>query len=209
MGTMEQNNLYQFTSKPNGTERITEFLEDNFISLGWPGIGNLEDVSREELKSRLASVCEYKGQQLVDEVNALSEFVHTMQDGDYVLVADNNKVHLGDVGDYYYVEPSDTPEEGMGHRRGVTWLASIPRVELNAAVQELLEHRDPIVRFNQPFSNSQLDRWISHTKGDVLKTIQVDPETIGEALDILKQAMRSEDADRRERAAIAILQYAK
>jgi hypothetical protein len=80
---------------------------------------------------------------------------------------------------------------------------------IDEALHGWLAFRESIVRFNQPFSDSQLDRWISHTKGDVPKTIQVDPETIGEALDILKQAMRSEDADRRERAAIAILQYAK
>ncbi|MDF2669289.1 MAG: hypothetical protein K0R67_1595 [Paenibacillus sp.] len=191
---------------------MAEFLKDNFVCIGWPGIGDLEKASKEQLKDRLSSKYGYQGQELANRLGAVSAFVHTMQDGDYVLVADQDWVHLGDVGDYYYAEQFDTEEDGMCHRRGVTWLTSIPKVELNAEVQELLRHRGTITKFKHPLPIAQLDRWVTNAQGITQVTGKpgyVDAKTVEEALNILKAALRSEDADRRERAAAAILQYAK
>jgi predicted Mrr-cat superfamily restriction endonuclease len=205
-------NLFQMKSKPHGIERMAEFLKDNFVCIGWPGIGDLGHVDKEELEDRLAQVYKYQGQELANQLEAVSAFVHTMQDGDYVLVADNDCVHLGDVGDYYYIEEFDTQEDGTCHRHGVTWLTSIPRSELNAEVQELLRQSGTITKFEHPFSMAQLERWSSNHEGIAPmtgKTSNVDPQTIEEALQILKKALRSEDADRRERAAVAILQFAR
>ncbi|MDT3426701.1 hypothetical protein J2Z22_002235 [Paenibacillus forsythiae] len=44
--------LYQMSSRPGGTERISSFLEDNFVCMGWPGIGDLEHTGSEELRER-------------------------------------------------------------------------------------------------------------------------------------------------------------
>jgi hypothetical protein len=105
----------------------------------------------------------------------------------------------------------------MCHRRGVTWLNRIPLTELNAEVQELLQHSGQLAQFMQAVETTGLERWVPRNSGmtdtpTVKPTVQtgsVDPETIERALAVLTEALYSDDAERRERAASAILQYAK
>jgi predicted Mrr-cat superfamily restriction endonuclease len=206
-------NLYQVKSNPQGIERMAEFLRDNYISIGYPGIGDLDDIGPNELKERLAQAYEYERQELLERADELVTFVQEMQDGDYVLVAENDSVYLGDVGDYYYVDASDSMEDGLCHRRGVTWLQCIPRSDLNEYVYELLSYPGAIKKFEYPISYAQLERGIEPKtmekgRGSGDDHALVDRQTINEALAILQEAMRSDDADRRERAATAILQYA-
>lgn len=211
-------NLFRVKSNPQGIDRMAEFLKDNFICIGWPRIGDLDNSSEDEIKKRLAEMYGLSDEELADRLEEVCMFVHIMQDGDYVLVAaeETGSVYLGDLGDYYYVEDADPAavEEGMCHRRGVTWLNGIPRLELNVQVQEFLERGEAVAKFMQPLAASQLDRWASKLAGqaaDVVvgSPVLVDPRLIEEALEILKQALRSDDVERRERAAAAILQYAK
>ncbi|WP_239616291.1 hypothetical protein [Cohnella mopanensis] len=208
-------NLYQVKSNPLGIERMAGFLKDNYISIGYPGIGDLDNISPNELKERLTQAYEYEGQELLNGVDELSAFVNEMQDGDYVLVSENDSVYLGDVGDYYYVDASDSVEDGLCHRRGVTWLQCIPRSELNDYVREFLGYPGAIKKFEYPISYAQLERGIEPQTMEKARSpvddhahVHVDQQTIDEALAIMKEAMRSDDADRRERAAAAILQYA-
>jgi len=227
--------LYQMKSNPLGHDRIEQFLRDNFVSIGFPGIGDLESLGRAALEERLRQAYPGQEQKLNEWVHELRAFVHEMQDGDHLLVAHEEIVYLGDVGDYYYVEAFDSETEGTCHRRGVTWLAAIRRAELNAKVLELLDLPGAIARFQYSYSAAQLKPFVLNGSTEKIapvpelatspcppltsvpvdkQTIEearlaVDKQTIEEALSILKQAMSCEDAERRERAAIAILQYAK
>ncbi|WP_410511703.1 hypothetical protein PaeBR_16740 [Paenibacillus sp. BR2-3] len=205
-------NLFQMKSNPLGIERIAEFLEDNFVSIGLPGIGDLEVIGEAQVRARLEQVYKSNEQELMEQLKAVHLFVHMMQDGDYVLVADQDFVHLGDLGDYFYHDPSDMPDNGMCHRRGVTWLTRIPRAEMNSEVQELLSQPQMITRFKYPIDRARLDSWSSNLLKSAPiteRSVHVDDITIEEALQVLKEALRSGDTERRERAAIAILQYAK
>ncbi|TVY01421.1 hypothetical protein [Cohnella terricola] len=205
-------NLYAIKPESLGIDRMKEFLKDNFVSIGYPGLGDLEKTSKEEIQGRLADVSEVKGYELVQSLEEIEMFVHRMQDGDYVLVPDSEFVYLGDVGDYFYVESSDSDDDGTCHRRGVTWLKSVPLYEMNAFVREWLAGSFGIAGY--PFSTTRLEEWIlpllaGAEPNAAEPAATVDPDTIREALDILKQALRSEDPDRRERAAAAILRYAR
>lgn len=193
---------------------MTEFLRDNFVAIGYPDIGDLEYISKDELKDRLTQVYKYEGKEMANRLEELSTFVHVMQDGDYLLVEQEEWVHLGDLGDYYYIDQFDNADNFMCHRRGVTWLKSVMRLELVKELQLFLDEPGAIARFKRPVSKEELEHWISKPKEIALETetgtpITVDSKTIEQALEILREAMGSADSDRRERAAIAILQFAK
>ncbi|MEK4350122.1 hypothetical protein [Paenibacillus sp. FSL R5-0475] len=205
-------NLFQMGSKPLGTERITAFLEDNYVSIGYPGIGDLENISKVDLRDRMIHTYQYSELELTEHIQAIQLFVHTMQDGDYVLVCDGDWVHLGDLGDYFYNELFDAPDIGTCHRRGVTWLKSLPITDLNAGIKEFLSDSGVVKQYKGPMPSARVDLWItgsSDSEQAVSNRMHVDEETLSMALDILKEALVSENAERRERAAIAILQYAK
>jgi predicted Mrr-cat superfamily restriction endonuclease len=210
-------NLFQMKSKPHGIERLPLFLKDNFVCIGWPGIGNLDNVSTAELEQRLTQAYDQPERDLAGPLSEISCFAQTMQDGDYVLIADEDGVYLGDVGDYYYVEPYDNIDDGMCHRRGVTWLNRIPRAALNLKVQEWLQHSGTIEQFEQAVEAAGLDSWIPNRFGFAdtpaakppVQQVSVDPDTVARALAVLNEALSCDNAERRERAAIAILQYAR
>lgn len=182
-------NLFHMKSDFNGTSRISEFLQENFVSFSGSGIVSSENVSQE-----------------------MMTFVYAMQDGDYVLIADEHDAYLGDLGDYYYIDDSAAISESMCHRRGVTWLKRTPREGLTEELQRFLNHQGAIAKFDRAVTMEQMERWLSadaDCEQNAGQRMEVDAQTVEEALEILKAAMRSEDIERRERAAIAILQYSK
>ncbi|RED65376.1 hypothetical protein [Cohnella phaseoli] len=201
--------IYSLRPIPALEGKVKQFLEDNYVSIGYPGIGDLEGADRHEIETRLADGGFAERGREAAEIDL---FVNGVQDGDYVLLENGDTVMIGDVGDYFYVESSDTGEDGTCHRRGVTWLRRIPRSELNDLVQGTLDAPGLLKLFAYPSQLAQLDRWLAPqlenkpSDGDLP---QVDRETIAEALAVLKAALRSDNPDRRERAAVAILRYAK
>ncbi len=205
--------LFQMKTSPQGVERIKGFLEDNYVCIGYPGTGDLEQAEREDLRARLLRSGISGEQNLEEAVDYLDLFVHEMQDGDYVLIADGDWVHLGDLGDYFYNNTHDNEEDGRCHRRGVTWLKSMPRRSLNSVAAELLADEALISRYQGTLPSARLELWIGDTGADMRKSdgkpAGVDEDTLALAVAVLKEALHSGDAERRERAAIAILQYAR
>lgn len=205
-------NLYRVRSELNGCDRLADYLKDNFVSIGWREVGDLEGVEPAALQAELQQTYGSERPELPRIAEELGMFVYEMQDGDIVMIADGDFVYLGDLGDYYYV---DSEDDDACHRRGVTWLNRGARAEFNSFVREWLDSEGLIAKFMQPIALAALDRWIGkwretdEQKTTERTTVRVDRQTIEEALAILRQALHSDDAKRRERAAIAILQYAK
>ncbi|MFF2482297.1 hypothetical protein [Paenibacillus sp. NPDC058071] len=195
--------------------RVEDFLEDHYICAGWPGLGDLEGAGLEEIKERLARVYGLGGGRLVEQSEELLLFNSGMQDGDYILLADdeNSRLHLGDLGDYYYVDGADHPEDGTCHRRGVTWLKSAAKEDVSPELRRQLRAvtgKRVVAKLHGSVTESMLERWftIVPESGGASAGPAVDDGTVMEALAVLKEALRSGDPERRERAAIAILRYA-
>lgn len=212
-GRTAEMNLYGVNLEQLGSGLLKPFLEDNYICAGYPGLGDLEHTDREEIGNKLLAAG-YQGQALEEAKASLDAFVNAMQDGDYVLIADEEWVYLGDLGDYFYDDLHDGAEDGTAHRRGVTWLKSIPRDAVNPSVKELLAAERRVTAYPGVLPAARIELWLgddSAGSGTVAATsaVQVDEATVAAALAVLKAALHSADAERQERAAVAILQYAK
>lgn len=192
---------------------IKSFLEENYVCAGDPVVGDLETSGKEDIRSRLAASGAYQGQELEEALGSLDTFVNVMQDGDYVLIADEEWVYLGDLGDYFYDSREESVEGGTAHRRGVTWLKSLPRTAVNSAAQALLASDQEVTRYSGVLPAARMDLWLANSSAVDGETAhspaRVDEATIAEALAVLSAALHSPDAERRERAAAAILHYAK
>lgn len=130
--------LFRISPFVQGRSRMEEFLRDCFVSMGYPGIGNLEHADEAEVSKRLNRVYGYEGTGLRRALADTSTFVHGMEDGDYVIVWTQGNVWLGDLGDYYYRDDYDSPEEATCHRRGVTWLGVLPESSLNPLLRDFV-----------------------------------------------------------------------
>ncbi|MFK0521745.1 hypothetical protein ACINKY_05985 [Paenibacillus illinoisensis] len=205
-------NLFHIQSTIHGTDRNAAFLEDNFIGIGWPATGDLEQLPAEEWDEQIGQHYAIPESELSGVIGTLQTFVNIMQDGDHVLIHNDEWVYVGDVGDYFYDDSVSIGEDSICHRRGVTWLGRIPLTEINDKVRALISNASIISAFEHPLSQAQLDPWLSRTpetETAVQHSVCVDDGTVQEALDVLKNALQSEDEELRIRAATAILQYAK
>lgn len=207
--------LFQMKAILGGVNMMEVYLEDKYVSFGWEGLGDLEQVSQKELTNRrlfeLQSTKTNQPQWL-SQWEEIHTFVYDMQDGDYVIVTNEGIAHIGDLGDYYYVHGLESAEINSCHRRGVTWLKSVPIGQLSSELQSFVNQIVNVSAYDQPTSQELIEQWISGGEQPDRKEIEVSilqEEIIQEALSILVTAMRSDDLDRRERAASAILQYAR
>lgn len=212
-----------FALKPviGGQNRIKDFIEDCFVCLYSPGIGDMERGAKEQWFQRLAEQNDFSvvgaeaecGSIDLDKRLADMEmFALTMQDGDFVLVRDGDEVHVGDLGDYYYVDHADALEDGSCHRRGVTWVKSVLYDLLPNELQKLTNEAVPVSQFDKSVTRAQMELWFSgessRTATVPMPMPEIDAAVIETAISVLTAAMSGEDAERRERAAAALLQYA-
>ncbi|MGN7412845.1 hypothetical protein [Paenibacillus sp. SAF-068] len=205
-------NLYHIQSNVHGINRVVSFLEDNYIGIAWSGTGDLEQTPPELWKEQLVEHYDLDETELARSLATLHMFANLMQDGDYVLISDDEWTYVGDIGDYYYDDSAGTEEDLICHRRGVTWLGRIPLAELNDKVQALQSDSSILAKFEYPISHAQLDRGLAisvASEAANVPTTVVDEATIQTALHVLREALHSEEEELRIRAATAILQFAK
>lgn len=205
-------NLYHIQSTVHGINRVASFLEDNYIGIAWSGTGDLEQTPPELWKEQLVQHYSLDEAELASTHATLHMFANLMQDGDYVLISDDEWTYVGDIGDYYYDDSAGTENDLICHRRGVTWLGRIPLAELNDKVQALQNDSAILAKFEYPISQAQLDRGLAVSiTAEATNSLStgVDEATIQTALQVLREALHSEEEELRIRAATAILQYAK
>ncbi|GGN97817.1 hypothetical protein [Saccharibacillus kuerlensis] len=220
-------NVFRISPFICGSSRMEAFLQDCYVSIGYPGIGNLEQVGSEEVSKQLHRVYEYAGTKLERRTDDVELFVHGMEDGDYVLVPHGGSVWLGDLGDYYYREEYDSAEEATCHRRGVTWLGVLAEEQLSPVLRAWMTDvsEGTVVQFPLPTELAGLEVFAAGVPGGLLPGVspnlpvqsgpptdavpRVNEETLHEAVKVLREALGSKDPQLRVRAAEALLRYAK
>lgn len=205
--------LFQMKDDSNGTRLMEIYLEENYVSFGWKEFKSLSNISEAEFRSKallLLNDIDGMKEEWIQQIEEIHTFVYRIQDGDYIIMESDGFVHIGDLGDYFYVDGISNKEVNTAHRRGVTWLKSVPIELISEELQTFVSQQSNISILDRLVSPELLESWLDDKKDNgYAKANLVDEQTIEQALTILKNAMHSDDFERRERAAIAILQYAK
>ncbi|MFC4812138.1 hypothetical protein [Paenibacillus sp. GCM10023250] len=199
--------LFRVMAGQEGSRGLPDFLNHHYVSCGLPGLGDLGLVGLTELGVKLRQTHGLDGRELERQLEAHWNFAHALEDGDYVVAGDGERLYLGDLGDYYYLETFDNAEERSGHRRGVTWLRRLERSELHPELAAFLGEEGESGLFGRSVAPEELERLLSPPSAAEVPPL-VDEATLREALDVLRAALRSDDPERRERAAAAIVRAA-
>lgn len=219
--------LFYIQSTVDGVNKVKNYLDDHYVGISWSVLGDLEQVSMDCVAEQLERRYELIGGELSEAVETVHTFVNLIEDGDYVVMKDEEWMYIGDVGDYYYDDSIGTSDDLICHRRGVTWLGRVPLEEINEHMQILLSESKFIAQFMLPVTQAQLDQALRGTEGAAGTALtettelaaidkltgnllaRVEQTTINTALEILERALQSENEQIRVHAAAAILQYAK
>lgn len=220
-------NLFYIQSSIGGISKVKSYLEDHYVGIPWSGLGDLEQVPTESAVEQLQRYYHLADGELSEAVETVHTFVHLIEDGDYIVMKDEEWMFIGDAGDYYYDDSIGTNDDLICHRRGVTWLGRVSLTEINKPMRTLLNEPKYIAQFMLPVTQAQLDQALRGTDGaaDTVLTettehtangtltenmsVRVEQATIEAALEVLKSALQSENEQLRVQAATAILQYAK
>ena len=141
---IKKNEVWMLRAKPHGNNRISEFLEDNIIAIGWPQIGNLSKLGKEEIRKEIISNEYYRNKydtkrKLSMAVSQVQRFVIEMNIGDYVIVPDLEDIYIGIIAsDYMYVENLDNDIEGYPHQRKVEFKLHLTRDNLDQNLRDSL-----------------------------------------------------------------------
>jgi predicted Mrr-cat superfamily restriction endonuclease len=215
--------VFQLKNRPHGINRGKLFLDEGFVCIGWPGIGDLSNTNRDDIRGRLLETYGYTGQQLGAYTGAVNAFVNTLQNEDVVLVPDGVIVHIGIVGPYYY-DPAYDNEEGMCHRRNVLWTATVAKSSLNYKVLEFVRNRGIITKFPGTFEETELDAFLTVDEDNERSPFTLverssqktagrdstfDEETLKQARLVLEEALNSTDPEIQIKAAGEILKLSK
>lgn len=205
-------NIFQIKTKPHGNERLNDFVQGEFLAIGWPGIGNLNEVSKDEVRERLDKAYDYESSRsLGNDLGNVWAFVDTMTEGDLVLFQGHvNNVYIVKVGPYEYVEKYDNAI-GMAHQRKFELIKVVKKQQLNSKVQELLRNRSAITKFKYPIEDAELDliNIDMPVQYDSNLYVDVDEEIIQKAMQILIDGLDSSSEEIRFKAAVELLRYTK
>jgi restriction system protein len=108
-------------------------LDENFVAIGWPEIGDLSKIpaSRDGFKAALAEAYNDKPGAIPVNAGVLFRFVHEMKKGDLIVYPSkpDRMVNLGVVnGEYAY---HGAPDVRYPNRRSVKWLRHMPRTDFS------------------------------------------------------------------------------
>lgn len=198
--------LYQIKSGPPGSGRLEHFLKENYVALsGGPLSSRVHESGAAERLAQPATASGNHSEEHQEipsrpgDAGALASFIlftSGMKDGDFILLDGGGDVHLGDIGEYFFDDSPEASAAGTQHRRGVTWLSRIPKTALGAQAAELVAEPAAVSAARFSWETSGLARWLPEwhpaagTAAPADHDCGVDPETIAEALDVLKQADR-------------------
>lgn len=204
-------NIFQLKTQPEGIERIQEFITENFVCIGYSRLDDLTGLEKDDIREKLNKEYNWVGSQLGNHLGIVNAFVSTMNKDDLILISEGEWVHVGKVGNYYYDEKYI--DDGMCHRRDVSWLLKVQKHQLNEYVKELLRNRSVLTKFKHPIDIAELNNLFKE-KNIELSANRNEPELIdkkklNKALAVLVAALDSESEEIRVIAANSILNYSK
>lgn len=145
-------NAWLLRPNPDGN-KIKEFVNENFIAIGWGKVGNISDLDKDEIKNKLVEEYFEKNNDKDDSqsnsddgkfahwlsraLSAVNIFVKSMNIGDLVLVPNGEDIHICEIASDYYFENENTAE-GFPHRRKVVWKRRVLRQNLTQELRSSL-----------------------------------------------------------------------
>lgn len=197
--------IFQMKTKPHGVERFREFIDEKFVCIGWPEIGDLTQVSKDEIRDRLEKTYNKTGHKLGNALGQVNTFVNTMKTGDVVIIAEKDWAYIGIVGDYTYEPRYDNQQDGMCHRRSVEWTDRIHFANLESSIQRLINNRNTICEYPESIEESGIEKIIGKKPAISKENTTKLDNLFSDALKVLEEELKSTDPERRLKAATEVL----
>lgn len=124
----------------NDNEFIEEFVEENFVAIGWKGIGDVSSLSsREDVKRKYREhYSDHSKYRAAVNTGQVYRFAHEMEEGDLLFTYDKSAriYYVGTISGEYRWNPDSNV--GYPHYCPVNWGQEIPRDHFSTPVKNTL-----------------------------------------------------------------------
>lgn len=210
---MNTRKLWLVRVNPEGNNRLKEFLQESIVAIGWPNIPDMTNLTKGDIRIALIQGTSYTGKDANLKVGLINHFVNNMNKGDWCLVPDSENIeniYIAEiVGDYHYEK--ENKKDGYPHQRKIKWLNNrepLNRYELPEEIQTSLRTQLTVADLS-----NHVELLVDYIEGnhfiygyDLEKEFQA---LVPKSLQILKNALESDDPKRRLEASIAVLNLVK
>ncbi len=143
-------NYWLLRAKPHNVDRIEEFLTQNIVAVGWPGIPDLSQLNKDILKEKLHEQYPNASNRDISlDANILNRFSNEMKIDDIIVTPTEKDVYFFKITSNYFYEISKATEnEGYPHQRNVELLKSVSRYQLIESLKKPLRTRYALADIN-------------------------------------------------------------
>ncbi|MBU3217938.1 hypothetical protein LL033_16130 [Clostridium estertheticum] len=196
--------LWLVRTNPENINRLKEFLENDIIAIGWSNLIDLTDMPKNTLLKELARN-NYSCSNV--KLGVINQFVNNIQVGDLCIIPYGNKIYLAKVTSPYYYD-STKVAEGYPHQRKVEFINKdnpISRSSLPEAVRKSLGAQNYVAHLKHRIDEFKAFLSEMETATDKIDLHESLIKLLPLALETIRNAMESDDVQRRFDASIEVL----
>lgn len=202
--------LFLVRAKAENENRIKDFLNEDIIAIGWPGLPDLTGLNKDEITKELEKVGYSTSNATVGLVN---HFVNNIRVGDLCLVPnpDNNDVYLCRIkSDYYY----NSKNNSFPHTHDVEFLNKDNPFNRNDFSEDLNKALKPLMTVADVTHRLfELEKYMDSEEGKN-KEIFIDLEKqlielLPIAIENIKQGLNSDNYEKKIYASFEVIKLLK
>ena len=198
------NDLWLVRTNPEKTNRLKEFLDNDIIAIGWSNLLDLHDMPKSTILTEL-----YENNYSCSNVKlgVINHFVNNIQIDDLCIIPYGDKVYLAKVISSYYYDATKV-DDGYPHQRKVEFINKdnpISRASLPEAIRKSLGAQNYVAHLKHRIDEFKafLSKTEFNNHNTDLQKILI--TLLPKAIDNIKNAMDSDDNQRRFIASVEVL----
>jgi len=198
------NDLWLVRTNPDNINRLTEFLENDIIAIGWSNLLDLTNMNKSTILTEL-SRNNYSCSNV--KLGVINHFVNNIQVGDLCIIPHGNKIYIAKVTSSYYYD-STKVADGYPHQRKVKFINKdnpINRSSLPEAVRKSLGAQNYVAHLKHRIDEFRAFLIEAESTTDNITLQEELIKLLPVALDNIKNAMVSDDVQLRFNASIEVL----
>lgn len=201
---LDFNDLWLVRTNPENTNRINEFLENDIIAIGWSNLLDLTGMTKSKIVEEL-SKNNYSCSNV--KLGVINHFVNNIQVDDLCIMPYGDKIYLAKVTSPYYYDVTKV-SDGYPHQRKVEFINKdkpINRSSLPEAVRKSLGAQNYVAHLKHRIEEFKAYLFETEPSNINVNIKEKLIKLLPKAIDNIKNAMDSDDVQRRFNASVEVL----
>ncbi len=177
---LEEKNYYRVRAFPNHIDRFSDFIENNYIAIGWPAIGDITTNSKQDISDKLAKYYPNLNKQALGLTTGFFTRLLSMKPKDIILIPYNNEIVVIAEVTAPYSYNSEFEGSHTAHRVSIKQIKTLSVKELPSNLKKSVGTIATVVSLNK--YGTELNQLISNE----YMSIQKNPGLVFIAKDLEK-----------------------